>query len=189
MGLSPEGGLAMIRVNKDRRRGITILEVMVLMTAVAGMLGMTVIILQLAMRLQADGRGRLERSTAIGRLGRQFRADVHAANAIEVVEAGLRIEPKPGRSIEYKSQADGKVSRTDAVGGNVAARETFVVPQTGAFRLSVRDVDGRRFAVLGIDAIVRKNRIDPARTYEVLALIGKDRRSTVADAKAEGGKP
>jgi type II secretory pathway pseudopilin PulG len=179
----------MIRLNKDRRRGITLLEVMVLMTAVAAMLGMTVIVLQLAMRLQADSRGRIERSTAFGRLAQQFRLDVHSSNAIEAAEDGLRIEPNAERSIAYKAEADGKVSRIDTVGGKVAARETFIVPQTGAFHLSLRELDGRRFAVLGIEAIARKNRIDPERTYEVLALVGKDQLSPVLDAGTEGGKP
>lgn len=182
----------MIRANLDRskprRRGMTIIETIVLMTAVAVMLGMSAIVLQLAMKLDADGRGRLERSTALGRLARQFRADVHAATAIEAAAPGLKIEPRPGRSITYEVPGDGKIARVDTVDGNVAVRETFIVPQSGALRLSLRDVDGRRFAVLGVDTITRKNRIDPVRTLEILGLVGKDQRSPSIDSKTEGGK-
>jgi type II secretory pathway pseudopilin PulG len=183
----------MIRANQrrlqPRRRGMTLIEIMVLMTAVAVMLGMTVIVLQLAMKLDADGRGRLERSTALGRLSRRFRADVHTATAIEAVGSGLKLEPNPGRSITYEVPGDGEIARVDAVDGKVAARETYIMPQSGEVRLSLRDVDGRRFAVLAVDTIVRKNRIDPVRTLEILALAAKDRHSPTADAKPEGGRP
>ncbi len=178
-----------VRLSRSRRRGITLIEVMVLMTAVAVMLGMTVIVLQLAMKLDADGRGRLERSTALGRLSRRFRADVHAAATIEAEKSGLKIETRPGRSITYEVPGDGEIARVDTVDGKVAARETYLVPQSGASRLTLREVDGRRFAVLAVDAIARKNRIDPVRTLEILALAGKDRHSQRTEAKAEGGKP
>lgn len=172
-----------------RRKGMTIIETIVLMTGVAVILGMSVIVLQLAMKLDSDGRGRLERSNALGRVARQFRADVHSTNSIEAADSGLRIEPGPGRSITYAITREGEIARVDTVDGKVAVRETFIVPQSGAVRLSLRDVDGRRFAVLGVDTIARKNRIDPVRTLEILGLVGKDRRTAGPEAKAEGGKP
>jgi hypothetical protein len=183
------------RVARTRRRGITIIETMVMMTGVAVMLGMTVVLLQLAMKLDADGRERLDRATSLGRLARQFRVDVHAASRVVPSApdpkrpAGLRIEPGAGRAIEYQVQGDGKIARVETVAGNVAGRETFILPQSGAVRLSVRDVDGRRFAVVEVDSLVRKNRIDPVRTFEVLGLVGKDARSPNPEAKSEGGKP
>jgi len=177
------------RRSRPRRRGMTMIETMVLMTAVAVMLGMTVIVLQLAMKLDADGRDHLERSSALGRLAGRFRADAHAATAIEAAAPGLKIELKPGRSITYQIPADGKITRLDMVDGKIAARETFVVPQSGAVRLSLREIDGRRFAVLEVDTIARKNRIDPVRTLEILGLVGKDQHSQSPEPKPEGGKP
>ncbi|APW63160.1 type II secretion system protein [Paludisphaera borealis] len=189
----------MIRANQRvlgrRRRGITIIETLVMMTGVAVLLGMTVIVLQLAMKLEADSRGRLDRAGALGRLARQFRSDVHAASGVEIVttdpkrQPGLRIAPGPNRSIDYQPQGDGKLARVDTVGGKVASRETFIVPQSGAVRLSLRELDGRRFAVVEVDTIARKNRIDPVRTLEILGAVGKDVRSLASEAKTEGGKP
>jgi len=188
----------MIRASRralGRRRGISMIEMMVMMTAVFVLLGMTVIVLQLMMRLDADGRGRLERAGSIGRLSRQFRSDVHAASEVEVVAsdakrpAGLRMTPERNRTIDYQAQGDGRLSRVETVGGKVAHRETFILPQTGAVRLSARDLDGRRFAVVELDSLVRKNRIDPVRTLEILGAVGKDVRPTASESRSEGSKP
>jgi hypothetical protein len=188
----------MIRATRralGRRRGISLVELMVMMTAVAALLGMTVIVLQLLMRLDADGRGRLDRAGAIGRLSRQFRSDVHAASGVEIVAPDptkpptMRLTPGPNRAVEYQSRKDGEVARVETVGGEVARRETFIVPQTGAVRLSLRDLDGRRFAVVGLDTLARKNRIDPVRTLEILGAVGKDVRPAAPESRTEGGRP
>jgi hypothetical protein len=188
----------MIRANRlalGRRRGISMVEMMVMMTAVAALLGMTVIVLQLLMKLDADGRGRLERAGAIGRLSRRFRADAHAASGVEIVAAdpgkppAMRIIPGPNRVIEYQPRQDGEIARVESVGGKVARRETFILPRTGAVRLSLRDLDGRRFAVVGLDSLSRKNRIDPVRTLEILGAVGRDARPSVPNSRLEGGKP
>jgi hypothetical protein len=188
----------MIRATRralGRRRGISMIEMMVMMTAVAALLGMTVIVLQLLMRLDADGRGRLERAGAIGRLSRQFRSDAHAASGVEIVAPDpmkpptMRMTPGPNRTVEYQPREDGEIARVETVGGEVARRETYILPQTGAVRLSLRDLDGRRFAVVGIDTLARKNRIDPVRTLEILGAVGKDARTAAPKTQPEGGRP
>lgn len=186
---------------RGRRRGVTIVEVMVLMTAVAVMLGMCVILLQLALRLETDARGRFERATVLNRLAETFRADVHAAPGVEVENAeaeaeadakqppALRVESTSGRSIEYRVKGAGEVARVVSEGDKVVHRETFQVPQTEAARLELRDLDGRRFAVLAIDKSTRPNRIDPTRTLEILALVGKNSGSAEPAARGEGEQP
>ncbi len=178
-----------------RRRGISIIEVMVMMTAVAVMLGMCVIILQLAMKLETDGRGRFERATTLSRLARQFRADVHEARKAEILSPDpkqapvLRIEAGSGRSVDYQVKREGEVARAETANGNFVSRESFQIPQTGAVRMELREIDGRRFAVLVVDTLTRKNRTDPVRSLEILGLVGKDVRSLASATKAEGGKP
>jgi len=180
---------------RGRRRGITIIEVMVLMTAVAVMLGMCVILLQLALRLETDARGRFERATVLNRLAETFRADVRAARGVENIEAdpkqppALRVDSASGWSIEYRLKAAGEVARVVSDGDKVVHRETFQVPQTEGARLEVRDLDGGRFAVLSIDSATRPDRIDPTRTLEVLALVGKNSGAAEPAAKGEGEQP
>src|SRR3954447_8379490 len=97
------------RFHRGRRpRGITIIETIVLMTAVAAMLGLCVLMLQLLMRLSVDSRARLDGATSLDRLARQFRRDVHEAGAARQLErpaaklAGLRLEPGPKHAVEYQ---------------------------------------------------------------------------------------
>ena len=181
------------RTPRDRRRGFTIVEVMVLMTAVAVMLGMCVVVLQLALRLEIDARGRFDRATVLNQLAERFRADVRGARGVQVEDENanpdpkqppvLRVESASGRSIEYRATGAGEVARVESEGDQVVHRETFRIPQTGEARMELRDFEGRRFAVLSIDTLTRPDRIDPARTLEVLALVGGNSGSLGSETK------
>ena len=112
-----------VRFHRARRpRGITIIETIVVMTAVAAMLGLCVLMLQLLMRLSADSRARLDGATSLDRLARQFRRDVHEAGAARQLErpaakvAGLRLEPGPSHAVEYQLMENGKIARIETRG-------------------------------------------------------------------------
>ena len=64
-----------------RRRGVTLIETIVLMTGVAAMLGLTVLMLQLLLKLDGDSRARFDRAGMLARLAEQFRRDVHGAGS------------------------------------------------------------------------------------------------------------
>lgn len=165
------------RPPQGRRRGFTLVEVTVLMTAVAVMLGMCVVVLQLALRLETDARGRFDRATALTRLAERFRIDVRGARGVEIdpeLPKALRVDLASGRSAEYRVEGAGEVARVESAGDEVVRRDSFQVPQTGEARLELREIDGRRFAVLSIDTATRPDRIDPSRTLEILALVGKN---------------
>ena len=61
-----------------RRRGITLLETLVLVTCVAIVLGLAAVTIQLMLRLVADSQTRLSSSLMVERLARQLRADVYS---------------------------------------------------------------------------------------------------------------
>ena len=90
------------------RRGISIIETIVLMTGVAAMLGLCVVMLQLLLKLDAQSRARLDGATAMARLAAQFREDVHASTTASLVDQPtgqpprLRIEGGAGREIGYE---------------------------------------------------------------------------------------
>lgn len=159
------------------RRGFTLIEVTVLMTAVAVMLGLCVAVLQLALRLETDARGRFDRANVLTRLAERFRADVHGARGVEAdpeKPQTLRVDSASARSIEYQVNEAGEVSRVESDGDGITRRETFRAPQVTETRLEVREIDGHRFAVLSVETQTRPDRIDPARKLEVLALVGKN---------------
>jgi type II secretory pathway component PulJ len=180
-----------------RRRGITIIETIVLMTAVAAMLGLCVLMLQLLMRLNADSRARLDRATALDRLARQFRRDVHEAGAARQLEppaakvAGLRLEPGPSHAVEYQLMKNGKIARVETRGENLVRREIYDIPQrdSGRPRLKLTEHHGKRFAELQIDRQASRNRSDAERPYEILALVGKNANVLSEPAQPEGAKP
>ena len=66
------------------RRGITILEIMVVMTGVAAMLALCALTIQLLMRLNDDGHARLSAAVSLERLARQIRQDAHASDAAQL---------------------------------------------------------------------------------------------------------
>ena len=177
------------------RRGVTIIEVIVLMTGVAAMLGLAVILLQLLMKLDADSRSRFDAAASLARLARQFRHDVHAAGSARLVEqpaskaAVLTIDSGPDRAIEYRVKGEDRIIRVETGKGTEVRRESFLVPRSGSIRLSIDEEDGRKFAALTVDRVAAKNRTDPPRRYEILALVGKNRDQVAGAAKAAGGKP
>ena len=178
-----------------RRRGVTILETIVLMTAVAAMLGLCVLILQLLLKLDAQSRARLDGAGALGRLARQFRQDVHAARRASLVDrpaplaASLRIEPGTDAAIGYEIQGDGTVLRTETRKGAQVRHESYQIPHSGAIQLAVKHLGDRSFASLTVNRLISKNRTDPPRIYEVLALVGKNRDRVGGASRAAGATP
>lgn len=166
------------------RRGVTLVELMVLMTAVAVMLGVCVTTLGLAMRLEADGRAAFERSETLGRLARLFRTDVHEARDASLDGGVLRLTAPRARRVEYHVGEGGDVSRVVVDGEKEAAREPFRVPQSVGARLEIREIDGRRFAALTVDVQPRRDRADPVRPREILASLRRP-----APPQPEGGRP
>jgi type II secretory pathway component PulJ len=180
-----------------RRRGITIIETIVLMTAVAAMLGLCVVMLQLLMRLSADSRTRLDGATSLDRLARQFRRDVHEAGAARQLERpaakllGLRLEPGPRHTVEYQLMENGKIARVETRNENLVRREIYDIPRSGGgrARLVLTERDGKRFAGLRVDRQASRNPSDPERPYEILALVGKNASQLSAPAQQKGAKP
>lgn len=166
------------------RRGVTLVEAMVMMTAVAAMLGTVALMLGLAMRLQDESLAAFARSESFDRLASRFRKDVHAARSAAMDDRTLRLGPEAERSIEYRVDEAGSLSRVVIEGGKEAARELFRIPQSVGAMLSLHDVEGRQFAFVAVEIQAHAERIDPARTVEVAAMVGRG-----VPPKSEGGRP
>lgn len=172
--------LAFYRAARSRR-GISLVELMVTMAAVAAMLGISVMLLGLTMRLETDGRSAFERAETIARLSGRFRNDVHQTREAALDGRVLRL----GR-VEYRVDDYGELVRAVVVEGKDTAHEAYRISGSAGARLSLRDIEGRRFAVLTVDVQPRRDRLDPIRPVEVEALVGK---AAPPARKAEGGTP
>jgi hypothetical protein len=182
------------RERSTLRRGVTIIETIVLMTGVAAMLGLAVILLQLLMKLDGDSRARFDAASSMARLARQFRHDVHAAGSARLVEPAARglvlsVEPGPERTIEYRVKGDDRVIRVEMGKGAEARREAFSIPRSHSIRLALDEDQGHTFASLTVDRMTARNRTDPPRRYEILARVGKNSGRVPGAAKSAGEKP
>jgi hypothetical protein len=164
------------------RRGITIIEVMVVMSGVAVMLGLCALTLQLLLRLNADSQARLSAAAALDRLAGQFRQDVHACNAAGLddkpggatASPSLRLNLGPSRTVSYEAR-DGRVVRSESESGKSTRHESYTLARMSSVQFQVRDEAARRFVALVVTRSTGKNAIDPPRPLEVLALLGKNR--------------
>ena len=72
------------------RRGFTLIEMVVVMTAVAAILAATVVLMHFVLQMDTEVRQRTHTVATVGRLAEQFRRDVHQARGEPVIAADHR---------------------------------------------------------------------------------------------------
>ncbi len=163
------------RTARRRPRGVTLIEMMVVISVLSVLIGLCAVTIQLLMKVGAEAHVRRESASALGRLAEQFRADAHAAESAEIrPPSGLRLKVDRGAVIEYAAR-DGRITRTKTGDGPTPRHETFNLGPDGTLAFDRRDEDGRAFVSLIVGKKSRAGRPAPPKPEEVLALIGKDR--------------
>jgi hypothetical protein len=173
------------------------LEMVVLMTGVAAMLGLCVVLLQLLMKLDADSRSQLVGASTVARLSEQFRRDVHGARAAHLAEhaqgsataSGIQLDPGTDRTIVYNANGMGIVERVETRKGSRARRERYAISHGGTVRLSLPEESGRTFATLAIDREVASDGSALPPAVEVTALLAKNHDRDSSAVGAAGAKP
>jgi hypothetical protein len=171
-----------IKSTLESRRGITIMEVLVVITCVAMLLGICAVTLRLLMQLSTDGRARLSAVAALDRLSRQLRDDVHACRSARLVvddkspvkPTGLRVTIELDRSVSY-DVGDGGIVRDELRSGKAVRHETYFLSRGRVARFEERTEGAHKLLALVVTDVAGKSRTDPPRPLEVLALPGKDR--------------
>jgi heme/copper-type cytochrome/quinol oxidase subunit 2 len=190
----------MIRQNRKGdaaapRRGITMIETLMLVTCVAIVLGLAALTIQVMLRLVADSQTRLSSSLMVDRLARQFRADVHlSAIALDGPQGGKAQAPRKavnltleaGHAVTYKMLAT-SIDRDETVGGKRVRHESFVLPRGREARFELGAEAGRATVSLLIEPGADRSAGGVARALEVLAVVGKHRGAAIE--KTEGAKP
>jgi heme/copper-type cytochrome/quinol oxidase subunit 2 len=190
----------MIRQNRTGdaatpRRGITMIETLMLVTCVAIVLGLAALTIQVMLRLVADSQTRLSSSIMVDRLARQFRADVHRsetaledpheANA-QTPRRTLNLTLQAGHAVTYKLLGK-SLDRDETLAGKRVRHESFVLPRGREARFELGAEAGRATVSLLIEPGADRSAGGPARPLEVLAVVGKHRGGAIE--KAEGAKP
>jgi prepilin-type N-terminal cleavage/methylation domain-containing protein len=176
----------MIVRNRANRRGTNLIELMVVISVLAVLLGLCAVTIQAVMRVGSDAQARRSAAAALGRLAEQFREDVHACDDVQLrPSAGLRLRPDPLMVIDYEVHA-GRVARVESTGGQVSRHESYVLGRHDTAVFERRDDGPRRFLALVVNHKERRGQDEPTHPMEILALIGKDRPGP---SRSEGGQP
>jgi hypothetical protein len=180
------------RLARTARRGITIIEVLIVATGVAMLLGLCAVSIQILMRLNSDGMARYAAASSFERLGRQLRHDVHASKNASVptnLQAAdkrltLRLALEAGHGIAYAID-DGGVVRTESQGDKVVHHEAFALARGVDARFEIRNEGSRPMITLIVERQTKKGIPGPSRPLEVMALQGKDRDESSEKAGAK----
>jgi hypothetical protein len=167
------------------RRGITLIEIIVVITGVATVLGMCAVTIQLLLRLNTDGQARLGASEAFDRLASQFRQDVHACNEVEIgrpvsgqpaVVAAERLRMTLGsqRVVTYE-MSKSTVIRVQSGPAKPLGHESYRLGRDPVVQFESRTEGPHSFIAM---IVARRGDQEPlglSQPIEVLALRGKDR--------------
>lgn len=146
-------------MNRSRRRGTSLIEVLAVLTAMSVAMSVAAGLLHRGMRMQSDSRQYLERDRTALRLARQIREDASRATQVvcggDMAESGegdqldsktiLRVARDDGSMVVYRTRRNGLVRLLTAADGR-SSREDY--PLAGRLLWSV----AREQSVLTLDA-------------------------------------
>jgi hypothetical protein len=179
------------------RRGISILELMVVLSASTVVLTLSSVLLQRVMRIHIQSRADsgVERTTL--RLSDRFRDDVHQARSAETDRAilgehvVLRLANGADRHVEY-SYDDGILLRSMPKSDGQISREEFVFPAGSVVKIESQDAPQRLVMTITAprDSDSEKQQLPAARltiplSMQVEAVIGSDWRFAGAPPSTE----
>ena len=145
------------------RRGASLVELLMIMSACTVVLTLTGVLLQRVMRIQMQSRAHVNVERSALRLSEQFRSDVHQARAAVTGNPEqdgvvfLRLESADNRVIAY-SRDKGAVKRLESSSNQPTRREEFEFPAASVLQIEQQTAPQR----LALTIILKP--VDPAPT-------------------------
>jgi len=171
----------MTRHRFTHRRGISLVEIMATMTILTVVLGLTVALLEMLLKLNASGREHAALEASIARLGRAFRHDVRDSDVVSRCDDGgsslaLALRTS-GREpvVEYHVRKSG-VLRVEWNGSEIVKQETYPLPSRSSPRFARRSATGRQLVGLVLDRRARKADAGAVHAMSIEATVGASRR-------------
>jgi type II secretory pathway pseudopilin PulG len=130
-----------------RRTGTTLVELLVVITVGAVMLGLSVTTIHLLLGAEHEASRSTRYAASLARLARAFRDDIHAAQAVELpaIDAGdaqvLVIGAGGGQQIRYELEAN-RAMRLEAVDDGPPQRDVFYFPPRSRLSFAHDATDG-----------------------------------------------
>src|SRR5262245_7154148 len=143
----------MSRQHKNMRRGVSLTELLVLMSSCVLILQMSAMLLHRAMRIEVDSRSFIEAERSCSRLDHQFRDDSHEATSVNIKNAKptdgefLVLQLPEGQTVTY-SRSNGNIGRVMSRQGKVLARDEFAFQPS--CNIEVREEEPPKRVILAI---------------------------------------
>ena len=181
-----------------RRRGISLVELLTVISGCAILMSLCGVLMHRSMQTQARTRYFFAVERTAMRLADQFRADAHRASGVETSDdelddgAFLQLELPEDETVEYRREG-ASVVRLLSRDGAVVARESFSLASVGELSLEEDEAPPRLVLTIAADpddslpsmdrpaAGIRESPI----SFQVAAVLGRDRRHAPADAGQE----
>jgi len=161
-----------------RRRAVSLVELLLAMSACTVILTMSAALLHRGMHAQSKTRAFVDVERNAWRLGTLFRQDVHQASTAQIMDQGdgvvLRLEFAEDRTIEYRRSED-VITRVVLAGDAVKAREEFSFPAEA--ELTVRRES--QTIALSIVAPPGNNAYSVPVSIQVVARVSRDRQFSI----------
>ena len=161
------------------RRGLSLIEMLVVITASAMIIGLIVGMIQMLIRADRAARDHLVRSAAVNQLSRSLTQQVRAAVKADCVQrdetATLQLKLGDDADVEFQSRTD-TVIRTDREAGHVRRQEKYALPARSEARFEIRSDDGSTTVCLVVTQRTSQPDQGPSREYRVEATLGRDHR-------------
>ena len=165
----------------NKRRGFSLIEMVTVMATGAALTAVAVGLLYVLMRLQDKAHEEAAQQTALGQLAEQFRRDVRAAGEFTSRAAGddspatWELSLEAGRVVEYRVD-DRSLDRVERAEEGVVRRESFALPDGAAVSIERAGGADSNLLSLRIDADLLAPKRPSWRSFQVDALLAKDRR-------------
>ncbi len=174
-----------LQYRKSRRRGYSLIEMVVVVGAVTTVLSMCGLVLHAIMRLDRSGRRGFDDAATVGRLAQQFRQDVRSASSAEASAASdtklqLNMKFPDKQTVTYA--LDGiKLIRTEKQeDGKVLDREGYRVDRIGPVGFETKG----SWVRLKLSRASENGTALPKPPIQVEAKLGKDHAfSTLKEVK------
>jgi type II secretory pathway component PulJ len=159
------------------RRGYTLVEMLLVISGVAVLFGITVGMIHMLLRLDRGSRERLGEKTTISRLARDVRRDAHAAASARPIagQRGVALEIDERRRVEYIDDG-GRLIRRETRGDDTPLREVYRLPSRGRAAIALSTHDDRRWLTITLEPRPNLKDVAPVRPVVVEAWVGKHRR-------------
>ena len=157
------------------RRGYSLIEMIVVLTIGAVIVGISVGALHALLRTERTGRDRVPQSGILARLAERFRGDVGAAvqQTSNAQQGEWQFALAGDRVVTYR-MLPGEVRWAELMGGKMVRQESYVLPTGCSAAITVQSE-----AMPPLASLVVKNdstSLAASREMRIMAVLGKDHR-------------